>query len=147
MRQNKKINKQKIIFKSLQSSSARQLKRVKQSNMWSIATLVPAAVLILFGGVHAGNLTEETCKCWEGYEPQLFQDGEVACIGWLLPTLMECNVPEPPRCVCSGEVTGILTDSSGTWCSIYSKGEEIKRWACENKEDWRRYNKEKQSIG
>lgn len=75
------------------------------------------------------------CKCWSGYEPKKSDDG-IRCFGVKLLHAMECNEPQRPDCKCSGNVTGILSDSSGTWCTEYIKGEDSKKWPCENKEEW-----------
>lgn len=85
---------------------------------------------------HADELSD--CKCWEGYVAKKTQEG-VRCHGILLLHIMECNVPERPRCECSGNVTGILSDSTGIWCSEYVNGTEHRKWACENKEDWDKF--------
>ncbi|KAG5865667.1 hypothetical protein JTB14_005071 [Gonioctena quinquepunctata] len=84
------------------------------------------------------------CKCWSGYEPHKDQDG-VNCYGIMLLHTKRCNEPQPPKCVCSGEVTGILSDSTGIWCSQSSEGKIEKKWACENKEEWDKYYKENPS--
>ncbi|KAJ8933621.1 hypothetical protein NQ318_002819 [Aromia moschata] len=78
------------------------------------------------------------CKCWEGYQPQKWEK-RVQCFGILLLNVQDCNVPERPKCVCSGNVTGILSDSSGVWCSEYTSGKDHRKWECENKEDWAKF--------
>ncbi|KAK9869204.1 hypothetical protein WA026_002954 [Henosepilachna vigintioctopunctata] len=56
------------------------------------------------------------CKCWDGYKPQIDKDGP-HCFGVKLTHIMPCNLPQPPRCVCTGSVNNILKDSTGTWCT------------------------------
>lgn len=80
------------------------------------------------------------CKCWEGYKAKKTDDG-VRCIGVLLLHAMECNEPKRPDCKCTGNVGGILYDTTGTWCTKNEK-EELKKWACENKEEWETFFKE-----
>lgn len=80
----------------------------------------------------------ENCKCWDGYEANNGPDGP-ECRGILLLHSMPCNEPQPPQCKCSGNVTGILKDETGIWCSTYAEGKEVKRWSCENAEDWKKF--------
>ncbi|KAL3286034.1 hypothetical protein HHI36_000547 [Cryptolaemus montrouzieri] len=75
------------------------------------------------------------CKCWEGYRAQYGKDG-AQCFGIRLMHIMPCNVPQPPRCICSGSVNNILKDGTGTWCTTYKKGHELRRWPCENTKEW-----------
>lgn len=81
------------------------------------------------------------CKCWDGYKPMKSDNG-VRCYGILLLHAMNCNEPERPDCKCSGEISGILSDATGTWCTYYQKGKETKKWACENKEEWDKFFKQ-----
>lgn len=50
--------------------------------------------------------------------------------------VMPCNMPKLPKCECSGGISNILKDESGTWCTKYTKGEEQMRWPCENAQEW-----------
>ncbi|XP_018563876.1 uncharacterized protein LOC108905487 [Anoplophora glabripennis] len=93
-------------------------------------------LLALLYKAHADELSD--CKCWEGYKATKTNEG-VRCQGILLLHAMDCNVPERPKCVCTGNVTGILTDSSGTWCSEYANGKEQRKWECENKAEWDKF--------
>lgn len=81
------------------------------------------------------------CKCWTGYRAMKSDDG-VRCFGILLLHSMDCNEPERPDCKCSGDVNGILSDATGTWCSQNQKDGENKKWACENKEEWEKFFKQ-----
>lgn len=43
-----------------------------------------------------------------------------------------------PRCQCTGDVTAIMQDITGTYCVYY--GEDGNRqWECENREEWEFY--------
>lgn len=99
---------------------------------------LPCALLLLavFALTSADELSD--CKCWTGYQAAKTPEG-IYCNGIYLFHTMECNVPEPPRCVCNSDATGILTDKTGTWCSQYFRGKELKRWHCENKQEWEEY--------
>jgi len=44
-----------------------------------------------------------------------------------------------PRCHCTGDVTAIMQDLTGTYCAHYGENEN-RQWDCENKEDWDVYN-------
>lgn len=81
------------------------------------------------------------CKCNEGYEARKDPDGKVKCYGILLKAIMPCNLVSHPKCKCSEPVTSVLTDANGTWCTQFTKGKEIKRWECENKEEWEEFFK------
>lgn len=74
------------------------------------------------------------CACWEGYKPEIIQ-GALQCQGVQVEHTMGCDVLPPPRCACTGH-NGILKDRSGTWCTIYLQGVEVKRWRCENRSEW-----------
>lgn len=89
---------------------------------------------------------ENDCKCWQGYQPHQTKEGSTICRGVMFLTELPCNIPEPPECKCSKNVTGIVTDATGTYCSTYSKGKEMERWSCENKEDWDRYKQETAKV-
>ncbi|KAJ8934220.1 hypothetical protein NQ314_013498 [Rhamnusium bicolor] len=88
--------------------------------------------------VFANELSD--CKCHVGYEAKKEESGAVKCYGIYIKAILPCNLPRRPRCVCSSTVTGIIHDDTGTWCGEFSKGREIRRWACENKEDWKEYS-------
>ncbi|KAK5641184.1 hypothetical protein RI129_009731 [Pyrocoelia pectoralis] len=79
---------------------------------------------------------EETCKCWEGYKAK--GDGS-ECVGILVRPVMACNEPEPPPCKCTENATDIINESTGLWCRNYVKGVEIKRWRCENQDEWAKF--------
>lgn len=101
------------------------------------------AVLFVLVLETQGQVTElEACNCWEGYKPERKADGSVHCAGTQVFAIKPCNMPRPPRCVCTGHVSSILTDHEGTWCAVFEKGVEKKRWACENTNDWDTFNKE-----
>ncbi|KAF2896902.1 hypothetical protein ILUMI_09275 [Ignelater luminosus] len=81
------------------------------------------------------------CKCWDGYEPKIGADGP-ECSGISILRTVPCNESQPPQCKCSGNVTGILKDETGIWCSTYAEGKETKRWECENKDEWNKFYEE-----
>lgn len=101
-------------------------------------TTVVFLFITLISLSHADELKD--CKCWSGYEPKKSDHG-VRCFGVLLLHAMECNEPERPDCKCTGDVNGILSDATGTWCSQYEKQGSPKKWACENKEEWNAFFK------
>ncbi|KAJ8934218.1 hypothetical protein NQ314_013496 [Rhamnusium bicolor] len=104
--------------------------------MKNSATILLLTVLTI---TYADELSD--CKCWDGYEAKKSQDG-VHCSGILVFHAQPCNIPERPKCVCSGNVNGILSDAEGTWCAEYSEGKGQRKWACENKEDWDKFFKQ-----
>ncbi|KAF5295148.1 hypothetical protein FQR65_LT10536 [Abscondita terminalis] len=78
----------------------------------------------------------EGCNCWEGYKAN--GDG-TECQGILVRPVMPCNEPEPPQCKCSTDATDILNEDTGLWCRTYVKGVEVKRWKCENQDEWGKF--------
>lgn len=82
------------------------------------------------------------CKCGTGYKPTKTNDGKVQCDGIMLLHSKPCNIPEYPHCDCSGTVTGILSDYTGTWCSENKLGKEQRRWRCENTQEWDTFYRE-----
>ncbi|XP_017768219.1 PREDICTED: uncharacterized protein LOC108556560 [Nicrophorus vespilloides] len=99
-----------------------------------------AFILISLAMLHANCLeyTLEECKCGEGYKAEKNEGGKVECLGVMVAHAKPCNLPEVPKCVCSEEVSAILTDAEGSWCTN-GKGDSKKKWACENKADWDEY--------
>ncbi|XP_019870789.1 uncharacterized protein LOC109599267 [Aethina tumida] len=82
--------------------------------------------------------SRQTCVCFTGYEPIYVNDG------WLCEhnyRIYPCNAVEGPKCVCSGEESNVLRDKAGVSCVLYKKGKEIKRWPCENQEEWDEFKK------
>ncbi|KAF5284415.1 hypothetical protein FQA39_LY17090 [Lamprigera yunnana] len=77
-----------------------------------------------------------TCKCWDGYKVNV--DG-TECQGILVRPVMPCNEPEPPQCKCNQNATDILNEDTGLWCRTFTKGAEIKRWKCENQDEWAKF--------
>nr|XP_023013718.1 uncharacterized protein LOC111503600 [Leptinotarsa decemlineata] len=76
-----------------------------------------------------------TCTCWDGYRAEYHQNG-AQCVATDQFHIMPCNMAVAPKCKCSGRVSSILKDRTGTWCTRYRKGEELKRWPCENVKEW-----------
>ncbi|XP_072387311.1 uncharacterized protein [Diabrotica undecimpunctata] len=75
------------------------------------------------------------CKCWEGYRVDFSSTGP-QCVAINLFHIMPCNMIKSPKCKCSGRVSNILKDRTGTWCTRYRKGQEYMRWPCENVQEW-----------
>lgn len=50
---------------------------------------------------------------------------------------MACNIPEAPKCLCTGKMTSVLKDKTGLWCIEFDSGKEVKRWRCQNKIEWK----------
>lgn len=91
-------------------------------------------LLALISVAFADELSD--CKCLEGYRPDKTPEGVVMCYGIFNKALAPCNLVQRPRCKCGPEVTGILSDASGVWCVKNVRGKQIKRWQCENREEW-----------
>lgn len=83
----------------------------------------------------------ENCSCWDQYKPTKLENGKMICSGIFVHALQPCNIPKAPRCECTQGVTAIHSDSTGTWCTIYSRGVEKKRWPCENEDEWKEFRK------
>ncbi|RZB39787.1 uncharacterized protein BDFB_004016 [Asbolus verrucosus] len=66
------------------------------------------------------------CECWDGYKAEYNKNGS-QCVGVNLFHIMPCNMARAPKCQCSGRVSSILKDRTGTWCTRYTKGEELTR--------------------
>ena len=82
----------------------------------------------------------DDCKCPDGYHATKDANtGGAICSGDRVFALRPCNVPQRPRCVCGEGVTAITNDATGTWCTKSENGEEVKRWACENEDEWKEF--------
>lgn len=77
----------------------------------------------------------KNCECWDGYKAT-YSANSLQCEGIDILHTMSCNKPRLPKCKCSGNVSGILWDKTGVWCTTYIAGTEIRRWHCENKKQW-----------
>lgn len=81
------------------------------------------------------------CKCGEGQEAQKTPEG-VKCLGIVTKIILPCNLPRIPRCLCTGDATASVNSvDEGSYCVQNDNGREVKRWNCENKEDWDEYKK------
>ncbi|XP_044266029.1 uncharacterized protein LOC123012215 [Tribolium madens] len=80
------------------------------------------------------------CECWDGYKVEYNKSGS-QCVGVNLFHIMPCNMAKAPKCQCSGIVSSILKDRTGTWCTRYSNGVELTRWPCENAQEWEEFFK------
>ncbi|XP_060525680.1 uncharacterized protein LOC132701607 [Cylas formicarius] len=85
-------------------------------------------------------ISTSSCKCWEDYQAEPTESG-LECVALDQFHVMPCNMPHLPKCECSGGVSNILKDETGTWCTKYRKGEELTRWPCENTKDWNEFFK------
>lgn len=99
-----------------------------------IKPLITIIIICLIGLVCAGPNRNKTCYCWWGYVEHSKPDPH--CRNTMTDHVMPCNFPKTPTCKCTGNVSNILKDRTGTWCTRYSKGEELMRWPCENRDDW-----------
>ncbi|KAJ8925950.1 hypothetical protein NQ315_009803, partial [Exocentrus adspersus] len=99
-------------------------------------------LLFLFMAACLGvsHATGRSCVCWEGYKSES-NGNDPHCVAVDQFHIMPCNMPKAPKCHCSGQVSDILKDKTGTWCTRYSKGEELMRWPCENVEEWKDFFK------
>ncbi|XP_028130046.1 uncharacterized protein LOC114326045 [Diabrotica virgifera virgifera] len=89
------------------------------------------------------------CKCNSLREPRKDPDGIVRCHAkrvFLLP--VECNLPIYPDCTCSEPATAkTLTPDHETnrteySCTKYGHGKLIKKWPCENEDEWNKFYEE-----
>jgi hypothetical protein len=102
-----------------------------------IILLIPAIFCIQLAYQEDGTSSE--CKCWDGYEVT----NNSYCLGvtWLTYNKdHKCNEPVIPDCKCTN-ITAKLIDAEGTWCAFYQNGTQLKKWNCENTEDWNQYRK------
>lgn len=91
-------------------------------------------ILLLITAINS----QEECSCWKGYEA-IYKDDQWKCSGIYVRRSMECNLPEVPVCECSSDATAIMQDRKGIWCIKYKRGREVRRWLCENMEEWAEY--------
>ncbi|VEN47340.1 unnamed protein product [Callosobruchus maculatus] len=92
-------------------------------------------VLLLALVVADCEINNPSCVCWEGYRAEYSHNG-YQCVALSELHIMPCNMPRAPKCQCSGKVSSILKDRTGTWCTRYRNGAEFKRWPCENTQEW-----------
>ncbi|XP_018579375.1 uncharacterized protein LOC108917313 isoform X1 [Anoplophora glabripennis] len=79
--------------------------------------------------------SSKSCVCWEGYKADYGENG-AQCVALDQFHIMPCNMAKAPKCQCSGRVSSILKDRTGTWCTRYRRGQELMRWPCENMQEW-----------
>lgn len=97
-------------------------------------------VIALFGLIVNGDELSD-CKCGEGQQAQKTPEG-VKCLGILTKIIVPCNVPRIPTCRCTGDATASVNSANeGSYCVQSKEGKEVKRWDCENKEEWAEYKK------
>lgn len=91
-------------------------------------------ICAIIGYAIAVEYTIESCKCWKNYISVQTPEG-VKCVGTITRDYHPCDVPEPPKCVCTKEeTTSILKDYRGVFCK--NKNNE---WPCENTSEWETY--------
>lgn len=95
--------------------------------------------LTLLPIINAEEITLETCHCNEGYKPEKRDDGTIECVGINVYNTEACNIKNPPKCKCTGDVSSIVIDDKGTWCSATPKEGAPKLWPCENEDEWVAY--------
>lgn len=101
--------------------------------------------------IHFAYLEESECKCWEGFaetNDTIAQETDYRCLGATFQTYNRrhyCNEPKSPTCECTN-ATSFVIDDSGVHCVQYSQGHELKRWDCENTEEWSNYNKNNEEF-
>lgn len=77
------------------------------------------------------------------------QETGLACVGASWTTYNKrhyCNEPQKPQCKCTNNASGILTDATGTYCTQYSEGIQLRKWDCENSEEWSNYKKSSEKF-
>lgn len=89
-------------------------------------------------------VTLENCKCRPGLVPKETGDG-IQCSGIVLKIITPCNIPYEPSCKCTGDVSSIKKTKDGVWCVKSESGKEVKKWDCENKEEWDEYKKKQEN--
>ncbi|XP_076268808.1 uncharacterized protein LOC143201565 [Rhynchophorus ferrugineus] len=108
--------------------------------------LFVCSTILLTNLVNSRQVTPlSSCKCWENYKADMGDNG-LQCIALDQFHIMPCNMPKSPKCICSGGISSILKDESGTWCTKYSKGEELRRWPCENRQEWDDFLKKNPNV-
>lgn len=108
------------------------------SRMMYYLTIVLCCIFITL--LRSEELTVENCHCNEGYKTAKTENGTLECIGINVYNSEPCNTVNPPTCNCTGDVSSIVIDEKGTWCSATPKADTpSKLWPCENKEEWIAY--------
>ncbi|KAL3286042.1 hypothetical protein HHI36_000555 [Cryptolaemus montrouzieri] len=82
--------------------------------MKSLFLIAPLLVLLL--AVARAVETEEDCKCWKDFVPELHVD-HYHCRGLIHKRLFDCNEPEPPLCKCTVDGKQITLDLGETHCA------------------------------
>ncbi|XP_030747930.1 uncharacterized protein LOC115876337 isoform X2 [Sitophilus oryzae] len=114
--------------------------------MFFISLYIVTITTFIFSGNDAKEIISTTsCKCWENYRADVGENG-LQCVALDQFHIMPCNMPKSPKCICSGGISSILKDESGTWCTKYSNGEELRRWPCENRQEWDDFLKKNPTV-
>ncbi|CAH1185967.1 unnamed protein product [Phyllotreta striolata] len=92
-------------------------------------------IFVVITGLNILAAETRMCKCWNGYRVDFSSSGP-QCVAIGQFHIMPCNMVRSPKCKCSGIVSNILKDRTGTWCTRYNRGKELMRWPCENMEEW-----------
>lgn len=95
------------------------------------ATLAFLAALF----VHTIGVATPECRCWRGLDAVVGENGVVHCRSVRFRHNMECNIPEPPPCKCSGVGARVSYHKKGCKC-VHRKGSDTRTWECENAKDW-----------
>ncbi|XP_057667922.1 uncharacterized protein LOC130900931 [Diorhabda carinulata] len=96
-------------------------------------TFVAAGTFVTSFPIRITN--KEDCRCLDNYEARNDPKSGYKCYGLVSKVISNCNTIRRPKCLCT-DPTGVLTDATGTWCTEYRSGREIRRWSCENRNDW-----------
>lgn len=100
--------------------------------------LLGALLVILANGDEVPD-----CKCSPGTEAKQTPEGP-KCLGIRTKIILPCNLPKIPTCLCTGDATASVNSvKEGSYCVQNEDGKEVKRWDCENAEEWEEYNKNK----
>ncbi|XP_028130050.1 uncharacterized protein LOC114326046 isoform X2 [Diabrotica virgifera virgifera] len=83
------------------------------------------------------------CTCQEGFYAKEDNSGSARCITFDKKYTLPCNTPP---CVCSGNLAEVRVSDEGLACSEFHFGAELKKWPCENKDDWLLFETSKYPI-
>lgn len=61
----------------------------------------------------------DECKCEEGFQPQMEENGDINCHGTILKSILPCNIIFKPDCLCNDTATTVIQESSGMYTQIY----------------------------
>lgn len=90
----------------------------------------------------------ENCTCTKDYHPHLNADNKVQCYGVKITQTYPCGYLKRPACVCSKyeHNTYVINPYHFGWCILTIMEVIIRRWPCDNEEEWERYRAYRREI-